>query len=79
MKTVTLSERSRHKTLHVETPEGIVNIRIGLHDAKGRPVTLIEVIPDAYAGEPRVHVDGYRNTRLVRETETAPFDAEGKP
>lgn len=66
MRTIGFTERNRSgNLLHVETPLGIVNIRIGLHDAEGRRVNSIEVIPDEYAGEPRVDVDGYRNTRLV--------------
>ena len=67
MKTIVLSSRSKHKTLHVETPEGIVNIRIGLHDSEGRAVTSVECIPDAYPNEPRVSLDGLGNTRMIRE------------
>lgn len=66
MRTIGFTERNRSgDLLHVETPLGIVNIRIGLSDAEGRRVESIEVIPNDYAGEPRVDVDGYRNTRLV--------------
>jgi hypothetical protein len=51
--------------LHVETPLGIVNIRTGLHDAEGRRVESIELIPNSYVGEPEVTVDGYSNSRLI--------------
>jgi len=34
------------KILHIETDGGIVNIRVGLSDNQGRPVTAIEIIPD---------------------------------
>lgn len=74
MRSITFNEANRSDNLlHIETPLGIVNIRIGLHDGQGRPVESIEVIPNEYAGEPRVGVDGYRNTRLVQETDDAPF------
>lgn len=53
--------------LHVETPLGIVNIRVGLSDAQGRKVDSIEIIPNAYAGEPKVELDGYSNSRLIEE------------
>ena len=62
MKRVSLTKGA----LHVETPNGIVNIRVGLEDALGRSVDSIEVIPDNYAGEPKVLRRGFCNTRLVR-------------
>lgn len=52
--------------LHVETPNGIVNIRAGLSDRIGRDVDSIEVIPSNYAGEPKVIRTGLANTRLIR-------------
>lgn len=52
--------------LHVETPNGIVNIRAGLSDRHGREVDSVECIPDRYAGERKVVVRGLSNTRLVR-------------
>jgi len=63
MKSITLHAG---QLLHVETPNGIVNIRAGLSDAIGREVDSIEVIPDRYAGERRVVVSGRRNTRMIR-------------
>src|ERR1041384_5361304 len=68
MKTVVLNERSRDPKLHIETPLGIVNITIGLHDADGRRVVSVETIPNDYVGEPKVTLDGYGNTRLIEET-----------
>ena len=56
----------RKGILHVETPLGIINIRVGLADGTGRAVDSIEVIPNNYAGEPKVLRKGYANTRLVR-------------
>lgn len=53
--------------LHVETPNGIVNIRAGLSDSRGREVDSIETIPDRYAGERKVIViAGRANTRMIR-------------
>jgi len=62
MKTVNL----KHGMLHVETPNGIVNIRVGLKDFKGRDVDSIETIPDDYAGENKVLLRGLPDTRLIR-------------
>lgn len=55
--------------LHVETPNGIVNIRVGLTDSEGRSVDSIECLPDRYVGEPAVTLDGHANTRMIREKE----------
>ena len=55
--------------LHVETPNGIVNITVGLTDNEGRSVDSIECLPDRYVGEPKVTLDGYSNTRMIREKE----------
>jgi hypothetical protein len=66
--------RARDSLLHVETPLGIVNIRVGLHDVEGRRVDSVEVIPNGYAGEPRVEVDGYRNTRMIEQTTEGEHD-----
>ena len=61
MKTIT----HRDGLLHVETPLGIVNIRVGLHDAKGRRVDSIEVLAPACSGDKKVRLSGYSNTRLI--------------
>jgi hypothetical protein len=55
----------RKGLLHVETPLGIVNIHVGLHDRKSRRVEAITVSGNNYAGEPKVALRGYHNTRLV--------------
>ena len=52
--------------LHVETPNGIVNIRVGLTDSQGRAVDSIECLPDRYAGERKVLLSGKSNTRMIR-------------
>jgi len=52
--------------LHVETPLGIVNIRVGLTDMRGRAVESIQVIPDGHAGEKKIIRRGYSNTRLIQ-------------
>ena len=46
--------------LHVETPLGIVNIRVGLTDLAGHPIDSIVVLPDE-----DVRRAGLANTRLV--------------
>ena len=51
--------------LHVETPLGVINIRVGLSDMKGRRVESIKVSPNNYAGEQKVIRRGLANTRLV--------------
>jgi hypothetical protein len=56
----------RRGCLHVETPLGIVNIRVGLSDRRGRLVDSIEVIPDDHAGEAKIARRGFANTRLVQ-------------
>lgn len=56
----------KREPLHVETPLGIVNIRCGLSDLKGRNVESIEVIPSNYSGKKKVIRSGYGNTRLIQ-------------
>ena len=53
-------------TLHIETPNGVVNIRCGLVDVYGRSVDSISVTPDEYYGEQKVLLRGLHNTRLIR-------------
>ena len=73
MRTITISERSRCKRLHIEAPGCLINITIGLHDSDGRPVTNVTVAADGnrYAGEPAWWVDAEpgeagRAFRIVR-------------
>lgn len=55
------------KLTHIEVEGAIVNIREGLHDRLGRPVTSIEIIPDDhYVGEPIWRLRGTRNNRVVQ-------------
>ena len=54
------------QVIHVETPLGIVNIRVCLTDMRGRSVDSVQVIPDHYAGERKVVRRGPHNTRLVQ-------------
>lgn len=65
MKTIIL----RKGILHVETPLGIVNIRVNLSNNQGERVDSIECLPNNYAGEPKVRLDGYSNTRMIEQTE----------
>jgi len=51
---------------HIEVAGGIVNIREGLSDRKGRSVTSIEILPDEYAGERQWRLYGFSNNRLVQ-------------
>lgn len=64
MRTITL--RAGANVLHIETPNGIVNIRVGLRDRLGRAVDSVQCIPDEYAGEPKVRRYGPANVRMVR-------------
>lgn len=54
----------RRGILHVETPLGIVNIHVGLTDRRGRPVEAVSMLPNRYAGEPKVIVNGSRFIQL---------------
>lgn len=54
------------EVLHIETPLGIVNIRVGLVDRNGRSVDSIAVYPDAIEGKRKVVLYGRHNTRLVQ-------------
>lgn len=57
----------RGTVVHVETPLGIVNIRVGLRDAKGRAVDAVEIIPSNYVGERKVIVKGCRLVQTTRK------------
>jgi hypothetical protein len=50
--------------LHVETPLGIVNIYVGLHDSNGRRVENVQFRPNDYAGENKVVLRGTRFVEL---------------
>ena len=61
MKTATLKSGS----LHIETPLGVINIRVGLVDSIGRRVDSITVMPEQCAGQKKIIRRGYYNTRMV--------------
>jgi len=46
----------KQNTLHVETKQAIINIRLGLVDTEGRSIESVEIIPDRYAGSPQYKV-----------------------
>jgi hypothetical protein len=50
----------RPEVLHVETEGAIVNIRIGLYDQGGRPVTSVEILAD-----PSWELDGHVSNRII--------------
>lgn len=56
----------RSGLLHIETPLGIVNIRIGLIDKNGRSVEAIDILPNRGAGDPKVKLIGRGISRLVQ-------------
>lgn len=53
--------------VHVETPLGIINIRVGLSDANGRSVDAVEIIPSNYVGERKVIRKGARLIQTSRK------------
>lgn len=59
--------KKRGKVLHIETPLGIVNIRVGLQDRLGRDVDSISVVmnPDYEHIDRKIKLSGYGNTRLI--------------
>lgn len=61
MKTIVMTKRSKYRTLHVEAPGCIINIRIGLTRDDGCEVTRIDVSADGerYAGEPPAWIETY--------------------
>lgn len=54
------------KLKHIEVEGGIVNIRQGLSDMKGRKVTSVEILPDEHSGERKWKLLGSYNNRLVQ-------------
>ncbi len=72
IKTVT---PGRARVVHVETELGIVNVYVGLTDNAGRRVERVEMIPNTYAGEPQVIVDG---ARFIEQTNSPPHPPGAK-
>ena len=63
MKTISFG---RSDLIHVETDLGIVKIH-RVHYSGGQRVERIEILPNRYAGEPAVWIDGEPDTaRTVR-------------
>ena len=60
-RSISLSERSRYKYLHIEAPGCIINIRTDL-SADDHPMTYVSVTADGarYAGDPEWWCDGQR-------------------
>ena len=56
----------RRGILHVETPLGVINIHVGLCDARGRRVEAVSMNPNQYAGENKVRVRGHRFVECLR-------------
>jgi hypothetical protein len=72
VKRITHTSDSGDPLLHIETDFGIVNIRVGLHDADGNAVTSVEIITDRVDWEEKgrtIVLDGYANNRLVAKTD----------
>ena len=61
----TIVPRKKDRIIHIETALGIVNIWLGLTDSQGRRVERVEILTDAYAGEPKVILDGACATRMI--------------
>ena len=58
-RSISLSERSRYKYLHIEAPGCIINIRTDL-SADDRPMTYVSVTADGARGDPEWWCDGQR-------------------
>ena len=61
----TIVPRRKDRIIHVETALGIVNIWQGLMDSQGQRVERVEILPNDYAGEPKVILDGACATRMI--------------
>jgi hypothetical protein len=68
VKTITHTTPSRDRVLHIETDGAIVNIEVGLSDARGNRVTRVDVMADRTPD-----ADGYMwdhvDSRIVRRAE----------
>jgi hypothetical protein len=61
MKTMSI----KNGLLHVETPLGVINIRVGLVDSTGRRVDSVTVTPDEISNGKKIIRRGYYNTRMI--------------
>jgi len=59
-------ELSSGDHLHVETPLGVINIRCGLTDMRGRAIDSVTVTPDQNPDSLKIVRRGLHNTRLVQ-------------
>ena len=66
MRTVTFYKTGKNKTLHIETELCVVNIRVGLHDTKGREVTSISIKPDGVENGQKIKLSGTINNRVIK-------------
>ena len=61
-----VTRKKRARVIHIETELGIVNIYVGLCDRFGRKVESVEVIPDNFAGEPKVRLIPHKRLRMIQ-------------
>lgn len=78
MRTIRFFPRKGSDILHVETPLGIVNIHVGLHDTRGRRVESVTFRPNDYAGERKVRLIGTRFVENLRPTRKPTGRATGR-
>lgn len=66
MKTIELygERKNSPRLLHVECPNCIVNIRVGLSNKDSNEVTSIEIIPDDDADK-QTKLEGYKNNIVM--------------
>ena len=62
--------KNTEKGLQIETPLGVVSIRVGLTDWEGRKVETIEIAPNNLAGQPKVMAEGGLFTSLTEALST---------
>jgi hypothetical protein len=62
--------KNTEKGLQIETPLGVVSIRVGLTDWEGRKVETIEIAPNNLAGQPKVVAEGGLFTSLTEALST---------
>ena len=65
----TIVPRKKDRIIHVETALGIVNIWLGLMASQGQRVERVEILPNDYAGEPKVTLDGSCATRMIEQSQ----------
>jgi hypothetical protein len=66
----TLSITKKDNLIHIEAPNGIINVWVNLTNADGLSVDAINCIPDNYPNEPKVilhQIEG--SIKMIREQE----------